>query len=115
MQPTKYEMGLLVARDPGSSATGSPLSATLGPRASAERNSKFWCPAKRLPLGPKTSTCSLVYGQSHDAWRMAVASGYSSTIVASSSTSLCCSTLSFLVEAYTRAGRPFSHNDRSAP
>src|SRR5258706_15451648 len=115
MQSTKYVIGLLVSLGSGSSARLSPSGGTFGPCASAARCSKLVWRASKLPFGPNTSTWSLVYGQFQEASIIAVASGYSSTIVASSSTLLFFSSFYLRVVAYTRVGRPFSHSYSSAP
>src|SRR5712671_4270992 len=115
IQSTKYEIGLLLSFGNASNVKLSPSGGTSGPRVSAKRRCKVLCRASKLPLGPYTAATSFEYGQSHEASITAVASGYSSTIVASSSTLLFCSTFNFRVVAYTREGRPFNQIDHSAP
>src|SRR5690349_18359435 len=84
MQSTKYAIGLLISCGTRPSATTSPsgLVAEL-----CDVREKSWSRvASNEPFGPNTYTRSILYGQSQDGSTMTVASGYSNTMVASSST-----------------------------
>src|SRR5215467_13793179 len=74
MQSTKYATGLFASGGSGSSLMALPSNPASWRRSFASRNLSSSPVASKLPLGPKTCTRSMLYGQSHDAWRIAVAS-----------------------------------------